>query len=125
MQMKAYSIDLREKIVQAVASGTSIRQTAERFMVSKSLVQKLLKQKKEEGHVIPHQQGGYLVSPLLQFEDQIREIVAQHNDATLAEYCELVGEATGEWVSLSTMCRTLQRLELPRKKNAARQSSRK
>jgi transposase len=93
--MKAYSIDLREKIVQVVASGTSIRKTAERFMVSKSYVQKLLKQKKELGHLIPHKQGGYLVSPLLQFEDQIRAIVAQHNDATLAEYCELVGRQRG------------------------------
>jgi transposase len=121
--MRAYSLDLRQKIVQVVASGISIRKTAERFMVSKSYVQKLLKQKKDLGHLIPFKQGGHQVSPVLQFEDQIREIVAQHNDATLAEYCELVGEATGEWVSLSTMCRTLQRLELPRKKNSARQSS--
>jgi transposase len=121
--MRAYSLDLREKIVQVVASGISIRKTAERFMVSKSYVQKLLKQKQDLGHLIPFKQGGHQVSPLLQFEDQIREIVAQNNDATLSEYCELVGEATGEWVSLSTMCRTLQRLELPRKKNAARQSS--
>lgn len=121
--MRAYSIDLRQKIVQVVVSGISIRKTAERFMVSKSYVQKLLKQKKELGHLNPQKQGGHQVSPVLQFEDQIREIVAQNNDATLAEYCELVGEATGEWVSLSTMCRTLQRLDLPRKKNAARQSS--
>jgi transposase len=123
--MRAYSVDLREKIVQVVAAGTSVRKTAERFVVSKSFVQKLLKQKKEKGHVVPSQQGGYLVSSLLQFEDQIREIVVQNNDATLAEYCELVGDATGEWVSPSTMCRTLQRLELPRKKNAPRQSSSK
>jgi transposase len=80
-------------------------------MVSKSYVQKLLKQKKDLGHLIPYKQGGHQVSPVLQFEDQIHEIVAQNNDATLVEYCELVGEATGEWVSLSTMCRTLQRLE--------------
>jgi transposase len=121
--MRAYSLDLREKIVQVASSGTSIRKTAERFMVSKSYVQKLIKQKKELGHLIPSKQGGHQVSPVLRFEDQIREIVAQNSDATLAEYCELVGEATGEWVSLSTMCRTLQRLELPRKKNTARQSS--
>jgi transposase len=57
--MRAYSIDLREKIVQVAASGISIRKTAERFMVSKSFVQKLLKQKKDEGHLIPYKQGGH------------------------------------------------------------------
>ena len=33
-----------------------------------------------------------------------------------AEYCELLFDETGLWVSQSTMCRTFQRLKLPRKK---------
>lgn len=41
--MKAYSIDLREKIVNAYSEGdTSIRKVAQRFGVAKSFVQKLL-----------------------------------------------------------------------------------
>lgn len=44
--MKAYSIDLREKIVKAYEQyNTSIRKVAARFDVSKTFVQKLLKQK--------------------------------------------------------------------------------
>ena len=42
-----------------------------------------------------------------------------------AEYCELLYDETGLWVSQSTMCRTFQRLELPRKKNAPPQPSQK
>jgi transposase len=41
--MKPYSIDFREKIVRAAQEeGSSIRETAQRFMVGKNLVQKLL-----------------------------------------------------------------------------------
>ncbi len=43
--MKSYSIDLREKIVTAhLKELMSIRKVAARFGVSKSLVQKLVKQ---------------------------------------------------------------------------------
>ncbi|MBH8575875.1 IS630 family transposase, partial [Nostocaceae cyanobacterium CENA369] len=42
--MKAYSVDIREKIVAAhIEEKISIRQVALRFAVSKSLVQKLVK----------------------------------------------------------------------------------
>jgi transposase len=70
--MKAYSIDFRQKIVRAAQEeGSSIRKTAQRFMVSKNLVQKLLKQQRTEGHVIPGKQGGSMVSPLMQYQQQL------------------------------------------------------
>jgi transposase len=54
--MKAYSIDLREKIVLAYSQGdTSVRKVADRFGVAKSFVQKLLSMKKTQGHVEPRQ----------------------------------------------------------------------
>ena len=44
--MKSYSVDLREKIVAAhIEKNISIRKVANIFSVSKSLVQKLVKQK--------------------------------------------------------------------------------
>lgn len=121
--MKAYSIDLREKIVSAVAKGdSSIRKIAARFAVSKNSVQRLVTQKRTEGHVVPRKQGGTLVSPVMQYKDQLIAIVKEQSDATLAEYCELLFAQTGLWVSQSTMCRTFQRLELPRKKKTLRSS---
>jgi transposase len=111
--MKPYSIDLREKIVSAAQEeGSSIRKTAQRFRVGKNLVQKLLKQQQVEGHVIPRKQGGSAVSSVMQYKDQLLAIYEKHNDATLAEYCKLLANETGTWVSPSTMCRALRKLEL-------------
>jgi transposase len=63
------------------------------------------------------------VSAVMAHKAQLVAIFEQRTDATLAEYCELLYDQTGLWVSQSTMCRIFQRLNLPRKKNSARQSS--
>ena len=63
--MRAYSIDLREKIVKAYEQGnTSIRKVADRFGVAKSFVQKLLSLNKTQGHVEPRPQGGAMKGEL-------------------------------------------------------------
>ncbi|MEG4235905.1 hypothetical protein QUA40_28290 [Microcoleus sp. Pol11C3] len=52
--MKAYSVDLRKKIVAAISEQKlSFRKTAAIFSVSKSLVQQLVKQQKTEGNLEP------------------------------------------------------------------------
>jgi len=123
--MKPYSIDFREKVVKAYEQGnTSIRKLAARFDVSKAFVQRLLKQKKIQGHVQPEKQGGSLKSELHGYSIQLAQMVAKHPDATLSEYCEYWGETHGSWVSTSTMCRALQKEQLTRKKNATQQSMR-
>ncbi|MHC5937376.1 hypothetical protein [Nostoc sp.] len=57
--MKAYSIDLREKIVNAYEKGdSSVRIVAFQFGVAKSYVQKLLQLKRTQGDLEPKKQGG-------------------------------------------------------------------
>jgi len=115
--MKAYSIDLREKIVNAYEQGnTSIRKVASRFGVAKSFVQKLLSIHKSQGHVAPKQQGGARKSKLDGSAAQLAAMVEKYPDATLLEYCEYWGTTYNYWVSTSTMCRALQQQKLPRKK---------
>ncbi len=115
--MKAYSIDLREKIVQAYIQGnTSIRKVAIRFAVSKNLVQKLINQQRIEGTLQPKKRGKPQFSYLSNAESALRELVAENPDATLVELCELFAVKTGNWVSRSAMCRSLQKLGLNRKK---------
>jgi transposase len=115
--MKAYSLDLREKIVTAhLAEKMSIRKVAIRFAVSKSLVQKLVKQQKIEGDLQPKQRGKPQLSHLTNAEALVRTMVAEHQDATLVELCELFAVETGNWVSRTAMCRYLQKLGLNRKK---------
>lgn len=117
--MKAYSVDLREKIVKAnLIENNSIRKVAARFSVSKSLVQKLVKQQKTQGNVEPKRPGKPQLSYLnnTQAKEQVKELVAEHQDATLAELCELFAQLTGNWVSTTAMWRCLQKLGLSRKK---------
>ena len=115
--MKPYLQDLREKIVSAVEKGdSSVRKVAQRFGVSKNCVQRLVTQKRTKGHIRPRKQGGSMVSPVMKYKAELITIFEKQTDATLAEYCELLFDETGLWVSLSTMCRTFQRLKLPLKK---------
>ncbi len=105
--MKAYSIDIREKIVAAhIQEKISIRQVAIRFAVSKSLVQKLIKQQQVDGNLKPLQRGKPQFSHLTNAELELRELVAENQDATIVELCELFAVKTGNWVSRSAMCRT-------------------
>lgn len=115
--MKAYSIDLREKIVLAhIQEKISIRQVAIRFAVSKSLVQKLVKQQQNDGNLQPKKRGKPQFSHLTNASVELRELVVENHDATLAELCELFAVKTGNWVSRTAMSRSLQKLGLNRKK---------
>lgn len=122
--MKAYSIDLREKIVKAYEQGdTSVRKVADKFGVAKSFVQKLLSMKKTQGHVEPKKQGGAMKGELDEYEAQLAAMIEKYPDATLLEYCEYWGATYNQWVSTSTMCRGLQKQKLTLKKNTTQQPS--
>ena len=115
--MKSYSVELREKIVAAhLQKNISIRKVANIFSVSKSLVQKLVKQQKVEGNLQPKPRGKPQLSHLTNAEVELRELVEAHPDATLIELCEFFADKTGNWVGQSAMCRALQKLGLNRKK---------
>lgn len=110
-------MDLRERIIAAVEQGdSSVRKIARRFAVSKSTVERLIQRKRTEGHVRPSKQGGAMTSAVMQYKQQLLENAETNADATLAEYCELLFDETGLWVSQSTKCRAFQKLNLPRKK---------
>ena len=56
------------------------------------------------------------VQKLAEKEDNVREAVKSHPDATLVELKEYVGKATGRKVSPRTMSRVMARLGITRKK---------
>ncbi len=53
------SMDLRERIVRAVESGSSMREAARRFEVSASAAIKLMQRVRETGSAAPAQVGGH------------------------------------------------------------------
>lgn len=124
--MKPYSLDLREKIIRTYEAGsTSIRKVAERFQVSKSTVQALLKRKQTTGTLKPATATGGKASQLVGYEPELAAMVEMYPDYTLTDYCEYWQDKTGFRVSESTMCRFLQKQELTLKKNIPQRSSRR
>ena len=119
--MKAYALELRERVVAAVESGEMSQTAVARvFHVSRSWIKKLLRQKRELGHINPLPHGGGN-SPIFDEEhlERLRQAVIERPDAALKELCERVRAADGSKVSLTTMWRMLDRLELSRKKKDA------
>jgi len=116
--MKAYSLDLRQKIIDTYAEGgISQRQLAKRFRVALSFIEKLLKQYRETQSISPKVRTEQTPSKLN--EEQLRvlsSIVSADNDATLNELRMLLEEQTGVLIGRSTLDRMLRKLNLNLKK---------
>jgi transposase len=121
-----YSYDLRSRVLNAYLLGEgSIRQLAERFRVSTGFIQRLLHLYRNTGSLDPKPHGGGNPGKLDPHAYQpIRQLHAQQPDALLHELCDRLAELSGVRVSQATLCRALQKLNLPRKKNSARQRTR-
>lgn len=117
--MKAYSLDLRQKILDTYLESTiSQRQLAVRFRVALSFVIKLLKQHRETGNIAPKVRVNQTPTKLNEEQLQVLSlIVEENNDATLDELCLLLQEKTGVLIGRSTMDRMLKKLNLSCKKN--------
>ena len=63
---KAYSCDLRERVIEAVAAGASRREAAERFEVSVASAVKWLQRWRDDNSAAAKPRGGS-VSPLEEF----------------------------------------------------------
>jgi putative transposase len=123
INMKAYSIDIRQKIIDAYNNQEgSQRKLAKRFRVSLSFVQSLLKRYRETGSVNPKPHGGGQTPKLTpQQLALIPQFVKEDNNATLDELCEKLYQKTQVRISRATMGRVLQTFKLPRKKISTRE----
>jgi transposase len=117
--MKALSLDLRQRIVDAYKQRQgSQRQLALRFSVSRSSVERLLKRARETGSLAPKPHGGGR-PPRLQEHDRqtIQQWLDEHPDLIQQELAERIRAKTGGTVSQQTISRTLSRLAITRKKS--------
>ena len=117
--MKAYSMDLRERVWRACQCGSmSQPEVAEEFGVSPSFITKLLRRYREAGNLAAKPRGGNR-RPDLGRRDLValRRLVRERPDATLAELCRLLRGRRGVAVRVWTVCRALARLRLPLKKS--------
>lgn len=116
--MKAYSLDLRAKIIEALDAGEETQsEIAARFMVSLSFVEKLWHRWRTTGRCAANPHAGGPPRLLRDHTETLRRAVAAQPDATLEELGTHLAQAPGPAVSAATICRELQRLKLPVKKS--------
>ena len=119
--MKAYSPDLRERVIHAVRrTDLSQAKIAKAFSVSLSTVENWWRSWQSTARTEPLPYAGGVKRLLQPYATAIRQAVKQQPDATLDELCAAVEARTTVHANASMMCRELQILNLPRKKVTAR-----
>ncbi|GCE18184.1 IS630 transposase-related protein [Dictyobacter kobayashii] len=120
--MRAYSYDLRQRILRAVDQRKPRAEIMKTFAVSRSTIKRYLKLRRETGDVkpkailgCPSKKGAALHAGLLPH-------LEAHPDATLAEHCQFWEATHGIEVSSATMSRAITRLNWTRKKKTIRAS---
>ena len=95
--MKAYSVDLRQKIIDAHNKKEgSQRQLAKRFRVRLSFIENLLKRYRTDGTVEPRAHGGGQSAKLSpEQESVIATLVEEDNDAILTELSDRLEQRVG------------------------------
>jgi transposase len=121
--MRAYSLDLRQKVVAAVERGDStIEEVAASFGVGQTFVKKMLRQHRETGDLRPRPHGGGQTARLSgQHLKLLRAEVGRSPDQTAAALRDHLEERAGVSVSRPTVSRALLRFGLSRKKNGGGQ----
>src|SRR5438045_5879597 len=116
--MKAYSTDLREKIALAYGHNDyTLGDVAHLFDVGRRTVARFVQMRRAGLSLAPRPHaGGYPPALTAQALSTLRAKVVESPDATLAELVSYLKTKARSRVHLSTVCRALQRLGLPRKK---------
>src|SRR4051812_36723737 len=107
--MKDYSLDLRQRIVQAVAAGQPKAAVAQRFAVSLGSVQRYVRQWATTGTPAPRLRPGRPRAIPVAQEAALVAQVAADPTATLAELGQQWADQHGVRVSVATMSRALAR----------------
>ena len=107
---RAYSADLRDRVLTACERREGSREEiARRFRVAASTLYAWLGAARAEGRRGPKPHGGGR-PPVGGEAAALVGLVAERNDATLAEYADLLAERTGPRRSPAAVCRALKAL---------------
>lgn len=117
--MAPYSLDLRQKVVQAYERGVgSQRQVADLFGVSLGFVEKIFKQLRDTGDLAPKPHAGGQASRLdPDAQQRLRGWLHEQTDLTLVELMERLDTQLGIRIGHSRLNVVLQQLGLRRKKS--------
>lgn len=113
--MRAYSMDLRVRVLEAATAGETTAELADRFAVSPARVRRLRQRHRQTGEVAPRTAADPRVPEPRGHLPRIRELLAATPDMTLVE---LRDELKGT-VALSTLWAAVRGLGLTFKKSHA------
>lgn len=122
--MRAYSQDLRDRVLSALEKGERPTQIAKRFEVSRVWVYLVGNRLRSEGKRTSLQIGGYRKSRLLALEPVLRSWIEDRADMTLAEMRERLAAEHAVTIQIPALWNQLDRWGLSYKKNVARQRAR-
>jgi transposase len=121
---KSLSVDLRDRVIGAIAGGMSCRQAAARFGVSASSAIRWRALDRDMGDSTPKRQGGDRRSARIEAHAAlILAIVDETSDVTLAELQAKLG-AHGIGVGIGTLWRFFDRRRITLKKRLRTRPSR-
>src|SRR5947209_18047894 len=103
--MKAYSQDLREKVLHAVDQGKSRREIVSMFGVSLATLKRYLKQRRETGNVLPKPIPGRPSKKRAPLEVGLVAQLKAHTDVTLEDHCRWWEATSAMRVRTSTRSR--------------------
>ena len=116
-----YSLDLRKRILKDYDDGTPVEDLVQHYEVSRSWLYSLIKQRRDTGNIAPRARQPGRKQKLAPYEQEVRQLVAEHPDSTLADFCEMLSKQVS--VSTTTLCDFLRRLKITRKKRLFVQSN--
>src|SRR5271165_7251832 len=114
---RAYSQDLRDRVIEAGLKGPSLRQAARRFGVASSTAIGWVKRLRVEGDRGARQQGRPRGSKLDPYWDFLLSRLADEPDMTIQKMQELLRKERGEQASASTIWTFLERANQIKKKS--------
>ncbi len=121
--MRAYSVDLREKIVESVKKGVPKSETARRFGVDRATVKRYCRQLDERGTLEPRKAPGKAPKLDEKAMKLLLEDLEERPWATHAHKAQFLFAVLGVRVSEATVCRAVGRLSRSRKKDPEGQLS--
>src|SRR5690242_21784254 len=105
--MKAYSVDLREKVLRAVDQGHAREGIVKLLGVSPATIRRYLKQRRETGSVAPKARPGRPARKLGPLQADLVAQLQAHDDVRLEDHCQLWEQSYGVKVSTATMSRAI------------------
>ena len=108
--MHAYSTDLKERLVRAVAEGQPMREAARRFGVAVTTVKRAVVQERETGSLERKPIPGYPRRIGPEQEAALWARLEAAPNATVLERCAWWAEQYGQQLSEATMWRAIRRL---------------